>query len=168
MHTYDHWTMEAAIGLGGIVLGSLLTWAASLYGAKKEADREHDRWLRDQRLAACTAMTTAVARCISAARGMEAILRMREVDVTTIDDDLRAINATIDEARDEAHAAYATIQLLGTDAIQRPTMNLFKVLDDLLEPELTQEERLEIASAVATATNDFNAAAFDMLRILED
>lgn len=44
--------MEAALALGGVVLGGLVAWLGSLHGARREADREHERWLRQHRFEA--------------------------------------------------------------------------------------------------------------------
>lgn len=47
--------MDAATALGGIGLGAALAWLSSMYGARKEADREHARWLRERRFEAWSA-----------------------------------------------------------------------------------------------------------------
>ena len=160
--------VEAAIGLGGIALGALLTWAASQYGARKEAEREHERWIRDQRFAACVEMTTAATTYTTAARRLEGLLRSDHLPVSTVDEGLRALEPQVDQAMNDAQQAYSQLRLLGAQRVHLAAEHLYTCLDAMVDPHLSIDERVRRGVEADDALVDFRLAAYQTLNIPED
>ena len=102
--------MELAL----VVIGALLAWLASLYGARKEAKQEHARWRRDERY---RVWSEVIALCYAAI-----LLRAAATDQEAFDSlsDARK-QAYVDAMRTALDRATVATALAGTLRLLGPT-----------------------------------------------
>lgn len=127
--------MTAALALGGVLLGALLTWLASAQGQRAEHKREHVRWLRGQRFEAWVEMQNVVARQLNAVllHPSEALLQQ---------------GILVD-----AHVTLGTIRMLGPKAIHRPTFDVVKAIVAMTSVKSAHAADYEAETAALTQAN---------------
>jgi hypothetical protein len=141
--------MDPLIGLGGIALGVALTWLASLSGAKREAGREHRRWLRERRYEAwmqLLGLGHQVSFSVRLAEGAENL---------PPDAYLQFMGRSAD--------LFAACVVLGPVELMPKAMTLTDSIDNTLEPRISAEELSRRIAVLAAAIPIFGFAVRELL-----
>ena len=150
--------MDAFLAFGGIGLGAILTWLASAYGARKEADREHAQWLRNRRHEAWANLV--------AANTALAMLYRRDIgigDGKQLSDERRAlVLESMFEAKrlsSEVSTLAAHVTLLGPDSIAESAAALTRSATAILGAHETTEIHRAAREELLSSVVDFVSEA---------
>ena len=103
----------ALVGIGGVVVGSIVTGFFGLIGPTIQSRREHRKWLRESRLVAYGDLLTAFDAWMNIAT-----TRAPEARALGKPDEFEALNRQAGTLEDEASRAQSRVVLLGPDPVR--------------------------------------------------